>query len=234
MQYLMLVRVDPDLAAATTSEERDEPVAWIAEGVELGLRIQGDPLDEPDAALVVRARGGRTVTAPGPFARPREAITGFDLLEAPDLPTAVDYASRHPAASFGAIEVRELRDEFFPGSPQRPEGEEHLLLHVPTADGDRTPTDPIPDMAAWQAGVERSGATLGGARLRAADDATAATVRRRDGEVLITRGPFAELAEQVAGIDLVRVADLDEAIALAAAHPTATYGAIEVRPLVVM
>lgn len=233
MQYLMLVRVDADLAA-TTSEDRGEPTAWIAEGVERGLRLQGDPLDGPEAAVVVRSRGGRTITAEGPIAGQREAITGFDLLEAPDLPTALDYASRHPAASFGAIEVRELLDEFMPASPPRADGPEFLLLHVPIADGDRTPTDPIPDMGTWQAGVEAGGATLGGAWLRQADRTTAATVRRRDGEVLLTRGPFAELAEQVAGIDLLRVGGLDEAVALAAGHPTATYGAIEVRPLLVL
>jgi hypothetical protein len=86
------------------------------------------------------------------------------------------------------------------------------------------------DPTEWVRRVEDEGVTLGGARLRDADDGTAASVRARDGEVLVSRGPFAELAEQIAGVDLVRAADLDEALALAAAHPTSTIGAIEVRP----
>ena len=79
--------------------------------------------------------------------------------------------------------------------------------------------------------MEEQGTTLGGSRLRDEPD-TSATARVRDGELLISRGPFAEVTEQIAGIDLIRAADLDEALAIAAEHPTARIGAIEVRPLV--
>ena len=61
--------------------------------------------------------------------------------------------------------------------------------------------------------------------------ATATTVRVRDGETLIARGPFTETAEQIAGIDRVRVADLDEAIEVAARIPDVRRGSIEVRPI---
>ena len=61
--------------------------------------------------------------------------------------------------------------------------------------------------------------------------ATSVVVRRRDGETLISHGPFAELGEQIAGIDLVRVPDVADAIALAETHPTARIGAIEIRAL---
>jgi hypothetical protein len=79
--------------------------------------------------------------------------------------------------------------------------------------------------------MEDRGTTLGGARLQDGPD-TSVTVRSREGELLISRGPFAAMAEQVAGVDLIRAADLDEAIAIAAAHPTAHVGAIEIRPFV--
>jgi hypothetical protein len=54
----------------------------------------------------------------------------------------------------------------------------------------------------------------------------------RDGRALISDGPFAETKEQVGGYDIIECADLDEAVAVAAAHPMARYGAVEVRPLV--
>jgi len=60
---------------------------------------------------------------------------------------------------------------------------------------------------------------------------TAATVRVRDGETLVTDGPFAETKEFVAGFDLLECADLDEAIEVAANIPGARIGSIEVRPI---
>ncbi|MFF3405350.1 YciI family protein [Streptomyces sp. NPDC002742] len=70
----------------------------------------------------------------------------------------------------------------------------------------------------------------GGARLRPATDAT--TVRVQGDEVLLSDGPFVESKEYVAGIDIIEVADLDEAIALASRHPAALGGgSVEVRPV---
>ncbi|MFB7436958.1 YciI family protein [Streptomyces mirabilis] len=70
----------------------------------------------------------------------------------------------------------------------------------------------------------------GGARLRPSTDAT--TVRVQGDEVLLSDGPFVESKEYVAGFDLVEVADLDEAIALASRHPAALGGgSVEVRPV---
>lgn len=62
---------------------------------------------------------------------------------------------------------------------------------------------------------------------------TATTVRVRDGETLTTDGPFAETKEALGGYYLVEAADLDAAIAWAAKIPTAKYGSIEVRPIMV-
>jgi hypothetical protein len=60
---------------------------------------------------------------------------------------------------------------------------------------------------------------------------TATTVRLREGEVLTTDGPFAETAEVLGGYYVLRVKDLDEAIAIAAACPASRTGSIELRPI---
>lgn len=60
---------------------------------------------------------------------------------------------------------------------------------------------------------------------------SATSVRLRQGRCLITDGPFAETREQLAGYMMVEAADLDEAIAIAAQHPVAQWGTIEVRPV---
>src|SRR3954469_22061275 len=61
--------------------------------------------------------------------------------------------------------------------------------------------------------------------------ATATSVRVRDGERLVTDGPFAETKEQLAGYSPLDVANLDEAIAAAADIPGASHGTVEVRPI---
>jgi hypothetical protein len=61
---------------------------------------------------------------------------------------------------------------------------------------------------------------------------TAATVRVREGETLVTDGPFAETKEFMAGFDVLECADLDDAIEVAAAHPCSWFQAIEIRPFV--
>ncbi|MBB5918313.1 hypothetical protein BJY24_007225 [Nocardia transvalensis] len=86
-----------------------------------------------------------------------------------------------------------------------------------------------PAYRAWQADTERRATRLGGARLRPVADAT--TVRVRDGETLVSDGPFAETKDFVGGIDIIDCADLDEALAIAAGHPYARRGCVEVRPV---
>ena len=61
---------------------------------------------------------------------------------------------------------------------------------------------------------------------------TATSVRVRDGETLTTDGPFAETKEVLGGYYLIDVESLDEALHAAAMIPSARYGHIEVRPVV--
>ncbi|MCW6008855.1 YciI family protein [Micromonospora sp. CPCC 205371] len=61
--------------------------------------------------------------------------------------------------------------------------------------------------------------------------ATATTVRVKDGERLVTDGPFAETREVLGGYYLIDVPDLDSALEWAARCPGAKYGSVEVRPI---
>ena len=63
---------------------------------------------------------------------------------------------------------------------------------------------------------------------------TATTVRVRNGETLLTDGPFAEIKEHLGGYYILDCEDLDTALRYVAAIPSAKYGSIEVRPLMVM
>ncbi|MFY9931009.1 MAG: YciI family protein [Streptosporangiaceae bacterium] len=61
--------------------------------------------------------------------------------------------------------------------------------------------------------------------------AEARTVRVRRRQLMLSDGPFAETKEQIAGFCILECAGLDEAVAAAAEHPAASYGTIEVRPM---
>ena len=81
---------------------------------------------------------------------------------------------------------------------------------------------------AWVKEMDSAGIRLAGDALRPVSDAT--TVRVRNDEVLLADGPFAETKEQIGGFDIIEAADLDQAIEVAAKHPVASFGTIEVRP----
>jgi hypothetical protein len=61
---------------------------------------------------------------------------------------------------------------------------------------------------------------------------TATTLRVRDGERMLTDGPYAETKEQLGGFYALECKDLDEALEWAARIPEAKTGAIEVRPVI--
>ncbi|GAA1072061.1 YciI family protein [Nocardiopsis composta] len=87
--------------------------------------------------------------------------------------------------------------------------------------------DADPVHQAWEDKVR--GAELWGERLRPTADAT--TVRVRSGEVLVSDGPFAETKDFVGGVVAIECENLDDAIEIAAAHPYARRGSVEIRPV---
>ncbi len=113
----------------------------------------------------------------------------------------------------------------------------YLLFHCldetaelsPADDSDVEGSAAAREIQAWDAEMEARGVKLYGARLRPVSDAT--TVRVRGGEVLVGDGPFAETKEQIAGLNVLECADLDEAIEVVSRHPTARIGTFELRPL---
>jgi len=80
----------------------------------------------------------------------------------------------------------------------------------------------------WKEEMEARGVYLLGRPLDLPE--TAATVRVRDGETLVTDGPFVEAKEFIAGFNLLDCADLDEAIEVQAKGPVSWFKAIEIRP----
>jgi hypothetical protein len=88
------------------------------------------------------------------------------------------------------------------------------------------------EMAKWgelMGELAGSGALIGAQGLDT--EATATTVRTRDGDSVVTDGPFAETKESFFSYIVIDVADLDAALAWAKRMPNVTYGSVEIRPL---
>ena len=79
--------------------------------------------------------------------------------------------------------------------------------------------------------LEPAGNLLGGNALEAVSTAT--SVRVRNGQSELIDGPIAETKEQLGGYYLLECKDLDEALKWAAKIPSARYGTIEIRPVMV-
>jgi hypothetical protein len=105
-----------------------------------------------------------------------------------------------------------------------------FLLYVPQEiRDDPSARASLETWMAYGAALQHEGIELGNNALEGLDMAT--TVRVRDGETLVTDGPFAETKEMLGGYYLIDVPDREAALAWAAKVPSAPYGSIEVRPL---
>lgn len=107
-----------------------------------------------------------------------------------------------------------------------------LLYDDPSAAPAPDSPEAAADFERWMAvtqEMQEAGVMVGGEALLGAETAT--TVRVREGDTLLSDGPFAETKEQLAGFYLVDADNLDEALKLAATIPPARVGSIEVRPI---
>jgi hypothetical protein len=105
MRYLMLVLTTPDDPADATGDVPDIE-EWVARHDSSGARVLGERLRPSADAVGVRVRGGKVLVTDGPFSETKEAIGGFDIIDAPDLDEAISIAAGHPMAYGGAIELR--------------------------------------------------------------------------------------------------------------------------------
>jgi hypothetical protein len=104
VKYLLLICGDESAAA-----HADEGCGgWDEEMTERGLLRVAGGLRPPAEAKTVRVRRRQLLLSDGPFAETKEQIGGLCILECADMDEAIEAAARHPAASYGTIEVRAL------------------------------------------------------------------------------------------------------------------------------
>jgi hypothetical protein len=102
--------------------------------------------------------------------------------------------------------------------------DETKYAEIPQADRQRM----IEACFAYDDELRRGGHFLGGEALDSASNAV--TLRMKDGEVLVTDGPYVETKEMLGGILLLEARDLNHAVALMSKHPGVRMGPFEIRP----
>lgn len=109
MKYMLLIIGQPDdtTAEPPTAEAFQEYQKAVADA---GIGVDGNPLDDVALATSVRVRGGKRLVTDGPFAETREFVGGYEIIDVPDLDTAIAWAARCPGARFGRVEVRPIVD----------------------------------------------------------------------------------------------------------------------------
>ncbi|OBK22692.1 YciI family protein [Mycobacterium asiaticum] len=225
MQYFALListesdRTPEDGQAAMAAFQRFHAAAGPA------IRA-GDALGPAAAAAHVTGGPKAPVVTDGPFAESAEVACGYYVLEAENLDEALALARDIPVAEFGAVEVWPIFGSF---EPARRDGTHWLALLLEPPSKTEAPGTPEWNAVAAQHGEFAAAAgdrIIGGAALH--QPSTATTVRVRDGEVLITDGPYAEGAEVANGFYVLDAGDREEAVKYASMIPAST---VEVRQL---
>jgi hypothetical protein len=230
MNYLMLVCSDgvstPEIAATM----QEHTPKWVEEMDGRGVRLLGNGLEGPDSARTVRVRDGQTLISDGPFADTKEFIAGLDIIQAESLDEAIEVAAKHPVSWYFAIEVRPFKYPVDVPQDWTYGQLRYLMMSCldRSAEIGEVEEQVRGDIEAWVEMADARGVRLLGGPL--AEPSTATTVRVRDGETLLTDGPFAETKEFLAGIDILSCETMEEALELAASNPLARIHTLEVRP----
>lgn len=102
---------------------------------------------------------------------------------------------------------------------------EKVMEQMPAEDAEKH----YQEYAEFTESIKRDGHFVSANRLTPASTAT--TIRVRDGQTLVTDGPFAETREQIGGYYLIEAKNLSQAIQVASRIPGARFGCVELRPI---
>jgi hypothetical protein len=114
MKYLCLVYLEEKRLDDLPTSEMDtlvcQSLAYDDDLRASGHYIASQALQPVETATTVKVRNRKLSTTDGPFAETKEQLGGFILIDAKDLNEAVQVAARIPAAQYGTIEVRPIKD----------------------------------------------------------------------------------------------------------------------------
>src|SRR5262245_9722951 len=194
MKYLLMINTD-ESAEATLREP--ELAALVERYTAVTRTLQADGkwvsaarLRFSAEARTIRRRGADTVVFDGPFAESKEVLGGFYLIDATSNEEAVQWAKKLPLRGRASVEVRPARTGATWRGPIRPSRQFAVLF---IADSDK-PLSRAQVFDAIDAHYELSLELAAQGKFvssRSLDlPSTSATVRWKNGEHVVTDGPF--------------------------------------------
>lgn len=243
MKYMLLIYSAED---RWTEDERTQcmlkSMAVCDELESQGKWLASSPLHSVMTATCVRVRDGHVQVTDGPFAETTEQLGGYYVIDVADRDEAIAIAGRLPPAAKGTVEIRPLLPLPEPLSlpqpgpsvqdPAEPAPQRNYIVLLYAEPGVWPPEEhaiALEESVALCHQLHAQGRFLSAAPLQSPETATC--VRVRNGVPAVVDGPFTETKEQLGGYFLVRVANLDEAIAIAGRIPGSRRGTAEIRPL---
>jgi hypothetical protein len=237
MKYMLLAYESAaDFATRTGKDAQAYRDGWMAYGAalrEAGVFVAGAGLQPGGRAATLRSPDGKRLVQDGPYADTKEQLGGYFILETPSLDAAIEWASKCPALTNGAMEVRPVLPVGCDVQGNAAGVKFGLLTYQSPADfAARSGPDAKAywdGWAAFGAALREAGAFVAGAGLQPVETAT--TLRSKEGKRLVQDGPYADTKEQLGGLFILGAASMEEALSWASRCPTAARGVVEVRPL---
>jgi hypothetical protein len=103
VKYIVLIYADPK---AQGQSEVSDWMTYTDALRQAGVYVAGEALQPGDAATTLRHNNGKRVVTDGPFAETKELLSGFYIIETPDIDVALDWASRMPDSKINTLELR--------------------------------------------------------------------------------------------------------------------------------
>ena len=112
MQFILMLYSDESGWGKLTKGEQKQWMgaysAYTEALVKAGAFKAANHLQSATLATTVRVVNGKPQVLDGPFVDSKEQVGGYFIIDVPDLDAAISWATRHPAASHGVVEVRAL------------------------------------------------------------------------------------------------------------------------------
>jgi hypothetical protein len=216
MKFMLMIMTDETTEKALPADEIDRIVTQHnAVGRELraaGKWVWSNRLRFSDEATTIRVRDGKHMVFDGPFVESKEQIGGFYLIEADSKAEAMEWAKRLPLRDVGAIEVRPART----GAQWRGEvrrGQHFMVLFIGNLEKAMSREAVFRAIDAhYELSLELAAQGKFVSSRALEPSPAAATVRWKNGQHVVSDGPFAETKEFVAGYFVIACESKDEAI----------------------
>ncbi len=207
-----------------------------------GLIFVGVGLGRDRETVTVKNRGGKLLRIDGPFPETKELVGGFDVIDFDSYEEAIEFAKDEHAHQSHVGELRPIREFWWISQTF---GQAASKIFMLTSVSDERLFQSLPESeqkqiirqhqgvgaeyVASRAMLDQEPGLWVGARLQVPDQAK--TIRWKNGERVVTDGPFAETKEVAGGFNMVACASINEALTWANKLAARDGDAIEVRPV---